>query len=522
MKPDTNVGQLLRRGIALHTAKDLDGAAQCYRQALSIDQNQADALHLLGTIEAQRRRYGQAVRLMEAAIRLRPNEPLFRNNLGNALLLANEPHLAVKQLREAIRLKPNYVEALCNLGKSLEACGEIDEAQAVLRRATEIDPTYERAKLALAQSKQRGGQAKQAAQDYRKLLERDANDAGAIVGLLISEKVTEREHSKEVASAERLLRERLVPKQHRSVLMHALGKAYDDLGRYEEAISLVIEAKKLDEVQYDMPARIEWGRKTKAVFTREFLAERRNFGSESQIPVFVIGMPRSGTTLTEQIIASHPKASGAGELPHISRISSLIGATSKELEVDASKLQALTPQSAQELAGAYLQRLNHNHSDRKKISDKSPLNLRYLGTISLLFQNARIIHCKRDPLDTCVSIFMQKFQRGHYYSYDLKTLGQFHRFCDDLIAHWRDTAPLEILEVDYESTVAEVETQARRIIDFIGLEWDDACLNFQETRRTVATASQWQVRQPVYATSVQRWRRYEKYLGPLIEGLRLE
>jgi hypothetical protein len=139
-----------------------------------------------------------------------------------------------------------------------------------------------------------------------------------------------------------------------------------------------------------------------------------------------------------------------------------------------------------------------------------------------LFRNAKIIHCKRDPIDTCVSIFMQKFQRGHYYSYDLKTLGQFHRFCGDLIAHWRDAVPLDFLEVGYESTVNEVEAQARRIIDFIGLEWNDACLNFQQTRRTVATASQWQVRQPVYTTSVQRWRRYEKYLGPLIEGLGLQ
>ncbi|HEY7748064.1 MAG TPA: sulfotransferase [Aestuariivirgaceae bacterium] len=515
--PAATIDQLLQQAIALHRKDDLNGAAKLYRQVLVAEPNHADALNLLGTVEGQRGRYGHAVGLIEAAIRLKPAEPVYRNNAGNTLLMAHEPNLAVMQLEEAVRLKPDYIDALCNLGKALAACGKTDAARAMLRKAADIDPSHERVRLSLAQAEQHGGRPHHAKDQFRKLLDDDPNDFRAIVGFLMSDRVTET--SREMVQAESLLGDQRIPTLERSVLMHALAKAYDDLGRYGEAIGLVLKAKQLENVTFDISKRAEWAGDTKSVFTREFFAERPTYGHESRLPVFVVGMPRSGTTLVEQIIASHPKAVGAGELPHISRMATLLGATSKDVKVDAPRIRSLQPEYVRNLAEAYLARLDPECLAKQRIVDKSPLNLCYLGCVALAFRNASVIYCRRNALDTCLSIFMQKFDRGHDYSYDLGTLGRYYRLCHDLMDHWRKTAPLRILEIDYETIVNGLEAQARRIIDFLDLEWDDACLFFHKTNRNVATASQWQVRQPIYQTSIGRWRRYRTYLGPLIAEL---
>jgi sulfotransferase family protein len=230
-------------------------------------------------------------------------------------------------------------------------------------------------------------------------------------------------------------------------------------------------------------------------------------------------MPRSGTTLVEQIIASHPNAYGAGELPHLGRVTGTFGVVSKKFLVDTDRALGLEKKKAQELAQLYLERLSQSAGKALRITDKAPLNGRFLGVAALLFPCAKILYCKRNPLDTCVSIFMQKFQAGHNYSNDLKMLGQFHRAYAGLMDHWTRLFPQAILELNYEESVDQFELQARRIIAHIGLEWHDACLNFRSTERPILTASKWQVRQPIYRTSVERWRRYAKHLGPLIEGL---
>jgi tetratricopeptide (TPR) repeat protein len=512
-----SIDHLLKQGLASHRAKDFKAAAACYKQILEVDPNNADALHLLGTIAGQNRDFVRAVRLIESAIRIRPGEPIFRNNLGNAFLEIGEPHLAVKQLNEAVRLNPKYIEAWCNLGKAHEACGQVVEARESYRKAVQLDSSNERARLSLARCEQLGGAAKQAVTEFRNILARQPDDPRALIGILMADKATP--DMPELNLGERTLRNSNLSQTGRSALMHALGKAYNDIGRYEEAIHLIIEAKQLDGKAFDLERWLAWCELTRETFTWQFLAERINFGIDNGLPVFIVGMPRSGTTLTEQIIASHPQAYGAGELPHIGRIARIVGAKTPEQDISILKLQALTPATAAELAQGYIDRLRQDSAAAARITDKAPLNLRYLGVISLLFTRAKIIHCTRNVLDTCVSIFMQNFNSGHAYSYDLGNLGHYYRSCAELISHWKQVIPQPILEVNYEETVGDIEHQARRIIDFIGLEWDDACLRFQETQRTVATASHWQVRQPVYKTSVGRWRRYENHLGPLIESL---
>lgn len=512
------ISSLLQQGILNHQDRKFAIASRIYKQILELDPNNADALNLLGVLNGEMSRFHDAVRFLESAIRLKPAESTYRNNLGNTFLLAKEPLAAIEQLKEATRLNPRYVEAYCNLGKAYETIDKIEEAKQAIKKALRIDPKFARAQLSLAQLEVRSGKAKRGVEEYRKYLMENPNDFRALVGVLFADKV--QPGTPEVRAVEQLHKHTEgMPNNTISLLKHALGKAYDDLGRYEEAIKLIVEGKKLERQPTDMDRRFEWGAKFREVFTREFLAERQGYGLPTDLPVFIVGMPRSGTTLTEQIVASHPKAYGGGELPHISRVANILSVTDKNLEFHETEFRAADKAKIQEVAQGYLTRLTEGSGKAIRVTDKAPLNVRYLGLMALMFPNCHIIHCKRDPIDTCVSIFMQKFNRGHEYSHDLRNLGQYYREYLRMVEHWKQVMPGQILEVSYEDSVADTETQARKIIDFIGLKWDDACLNFQTTKRSVATASQWQVRQPVYQTSVQRWRRYQAHIGPLIEEL---
>lgn len=512
-----DVEKLLQQGVELHQQGHLQAAQKCYKNVLRAVPDHADAHNLLGIIAGEQKQFGPAVKCLETAVRLKPAEPVFRNNLGNTLLRAKEYALAIEQLKEAVRLNPQYTEAICNLGLANSGAGQLAEARHMFQEAMRVDPSNRRAPFLLAQLEARSGQAKEAVQKYRNMRKQRPTSIGAIQGVLLSDKVTK--DTPEVAEAEYILREGNLSSAQRSAMLHVLGKAYDDLGRYEEAMGLVIEGKKLEPTKYDIGAYIRWVEDVCRLFSPEFFAARSGYGSDSEVPVFIVGMPRSGTTLVEQVIASHPQAYGAGELPQLGRAARAMGINSKQFVVDTPKALKLERETVQNLAALYLERLSNGARNALRVTDKAPLNGRFLGVAALLLPRAKIIYCTRNPLDTCVSIFMQKFEAGHNYSNNLKMLGQYYRAYAGLMEQWKKMFSQMIIEVNYEDSVDDLKAQSRRIISHIGLEWDEACLNFQSTERPVFTASKWQVRQPVYRTSVERWRRYEKHLGPLIDSL---
>jgi tetratricopeptide (TPR) repeat protein len=415
-----------------------------------------------------------------------------------------------------VRLKPDYVEALCNLAVAYSACGELDDARETLQRVRTIDPMNRRVELLSAQLEARSGASDRAVDYFRKMFASRPSIA-ALQGILLSQKATQ--DMPEIAEAEKVLLESRLNTVQRSTMHHALAKAYDDIGRHEEAFEQALIGKRLEGVTFDLDRHLEWVEKTRSVFDGQFFRDRAHFGNPSDVPVLIVGMPRSGTTLVEQIIASHPRAHGAGELPHLRRIAGAVGARLPGPMMDEQALRALPLTKAAELADLYLLRLTRNSRDPARACDKAPLNGLHLGVGVLLFPRAKILYCRRNAIDTCVSIFMQKFASRHSYSYDLHTLGRYYGAFVELMDHWRQLFPNSIREIRYEDTVANLEKQAREIIDFLSLEWSDSCLEFQKTERPVMTASKWQVRQPVYTSSVQKWRRYQKHLKPLFEGL---
>ena len=308
--------------------------------------------------------------------------------------------------------------------------------------------------------------------------------------------------------------------KHESSLRYAASELLDKLGRYDEAFAQATGANVLRRPPYDPAIHQQTFDRLIAYFTRERITALPRAEHRSQKPVFIVGMPRSGTSLVEQILASHPSIHGAGELDFINRVFagtlSMLSATANDYP---ACLDRLTVDIANGMAEIYLRPLIALDPGAERITDKLPLNFLHLGLIALLLPDAHVIHCRRDPLDTCLSCYMTEFALANDFKYDLTHAGLFYRLYERLMEHWKSVLDIPILDVDYEQMIAEPEVQSRRLIEFVGLPWDEQCLRFHESKRAVITASTQQVREPIYNSSVQRWRHYEKFLGPLKTAL---
>jgi len=307
-------------------------------------------------------------------------------------------------------------------------------------------------------------------------------------------------------------------------LHFALGKMHEDRADYEQAFAHFKEGNRLHrgQISYDPEALTESVDRRIERFSETFFDTWRNYGDPSPCPVFIVGMPRSGTTLVEQILASHARIHGAGELQLLPNLVAGLARMLAESGGYPDALEALDPAQVGRLSRGYVEELTRGAGDCQRVTDKLPGNFLELGLISLLFPGARVIHCRRDPRDLCVSNFVQRFMVAQHFSYDLHELGLFHYHYRRMMAHWRRVIPSPMLEVDYEAMVAEPERWSRALVEFLELDWDPSCLRFYQSKRAVYTASYTQVRKPIYRSSVARWRRYQGLLGELDKGLRGE
>jgi tetratricopeptide (TPR) repeat protein len=294
-------------------------------------------------------------------------------------------------------------------------------------------------------------------------------------------------------------------------LCYAAGKIFDDLGEYDRAFGYFERAKRQEPQTYD-PAAVEaLFDAIKATFTEEFFRARSDFGVPSDLPIFIIGLPRTGTTLVEQILASHPDVFGGGELEYLThamhRLRSLV--PNGHYPQNVSRLRRET---AAALAFSYLRKLRRLNSEKACITDKLPHNFMLLGLVRLMFRELKAVHCVRHPFDTCLSLFMQDFVQSHGYNQSLSGLAHYYTLYRELMEHWSSLFGDRILELRYETLVAEQEAQTRRLLDFSGLSWSERVLDFARTPRLVSTPSSWQVRRPMFSTSIGRWTNYRKHV----------
>ncbi|MEX2201445.1 MAG: tetratricopeptide repeat protein, partial [Dongiaceae bacterium] len=486
-----------------------------YRQVLAQMPDQPDALNLLGTLYAEKGRITSALSFIEQAAARRRNDPAILNNLGLTYFHATRYDDAERVLRKALRIKSDFNDALINLGRTLRNLGKPDEAIECYRQAL-LGERRPAALIGLAWALAESGSLDEAVAVLRDVLKAHPNEIHAYTVLAKVRRFEEADP--EPASVEALLAGRTIGTQERVRLHYAAGKIMNDLGRYDRAMEHFIAGKRLESADFDPDQHDRLVDRIVTTFTPALFDRFAGAGDPTDRPIFIVGMPRSGTTLTEQILASHPDVYGAGELTTIRKISGRLRdfAGNEGYPEGAAHLDA--PAVAR-LAAIYRDLLAERSPTARRVTDKMPHNFLHLGLIQILFPNARFVHCRRNPVDTCVSCFMNEFADSHGYSRDLGYLARYYRAYERLMAHWRAVLRLPMLEFAYEETVAEPEARSRALVEFAGLDWDDRCLEFHRTDRSVQTISLWQVRQPIYGRSVERWRRYEPQLGPLLDGL---
>ncbi len=454
---------------------------------------------------------------------LGPNSAEMLNNLGNSLAALGRHDEAVARYEQAIALAPNVAMPHHNLATALEALNRTNEALVHYERACALKPDLVDAQLGMANVLRQLGRFDEAHRAFETVIGIAPRKTAAYYGLGVSKRfATDDPH---LAALEAFAREPASLSEESRVYLHfALGKAYEDLGQHGRSFAHLLEGNRLKRRQltYDEAKVLGFMDSCRDIFTPGFFRTMAGHGDPSPVPVFIVGMMRSGSTLVEQILASHPQVFGGGERPHFeqSLTAARQGVAAHTAQAGPEANRAHDGAWIGALAAGYLRALTAAAPAALRVTDKLLGNFNYVGLIHLALPNARIIHIGRDPLDTCLSCFSKLFSAPASFTYDLAELGRYYRHYEQLMAHWRNVLPDGVMiDVRYEEVVDDLEGQARRIIAHCGLEWDDACLAFHRTERVVRTASVAQVRQPIYASSIGRAQPLRAMLRPLIEAL---
>ena len=502
---------LLGEADALFAQHRYAESAKRLEEALTLDERRGDVHAKLGAALCCVGRYADAESALRRAIGLRPNLAVAYFNLGTLLRDKGEFAASETALRRAVKQDPKNALALASLGLTLGMRARLTEARECFTKALRMKPHDAGTLSSLGWLDGIEGRFEEAEKHHRAALEADPRHPGARALLAGLRRMTDADKDW-LEGAEQTLAEG-VPPLEESKLRYAVGKYFDDLAKYSKAFEQFKRANELQKLvaaPYDRAARTKFADEMVGEYTRERLAQPTKGALDSARPVFVTGMMRSGTSLVEQIIASHPHAKGAGEL-------NFWNETARKQQ-GGSPREGLDEARARKLGESYLKVLQQHSADALHVVDKSTFNTDHLGLIHVVLPNARVVYVQRDPVDTCLSCYFQDFANMASFTMDQSDLAHYYQEHHRLISHWQSVLPQEaLLVVPYAELVADPETWSRRIIEFIGLEWDARCLQFHKTQRSVLTASNWQVRQPVYSRSVGRWRNYEKFIRPLLE-----
>lgn len=559
---------MLEQGHKLYVDKQTEQAKLVYHAILQIDPNFPDANNSLGIIDVEAGKHDLAERWFEKAAKAEPTRPTFHNNRGLALMELKRSKEAVECFKASLDADPDFVPAMVNLGKGFNALGDykdtipvlekaisiapdfldayvelanalgelgrVDEALEILDAALKINPNAPRMLTQKAALLTTFGRLEEAEAIHREILRHTPDSIGSYNAIARTKKFTS--YDDDMKNMERLYKQ--IPdidyskvleggeqkegfEDPKMSLAMALARAFEAIKKFDQSFYYYKEGNRLRRKKYfyDQAKDFADFDQRCALFTPALLKEFKDVGDPDKTPIFIVGMPRSGTTLLEQVFHSHRDVFGAGELGFMPQ---LVRSQFKDMRTFEDKLKAgkVTGETFRELGAAYIEKIRALNSDSPYITDKMPHKFLQVGFIKLALPNAKVIHSYRNPIDNAFAIFKQIFGNdGHQYGYDLVELGQYHNKYRELMAHWDSIFPDQILENRYEDMVADLEKQTRKVLDFCGLDWDPNCLNFHESDRAIRTASVTQVRQPIYTGSVEKWRKYEAQLQPLIRVL---
>ena len=471
-------------GLALQKQGKLEEAVQAYHQALEISSNDANIYNNLGNVLQEQGKLELAIQAYRCATEINPNYPQAYNNLGNIFRQQDRSEEAIQAYQQAIGINAGYAEAHGNLGNLLRELGRLEPAIQAYRKVLSINPNTVATHYMLAKTKEHGS------------------------------------YDHEVCAMEALLENPSITNLEKVDLYFALGKAFEDLTMYERAFNFFSIGNKTirGTIEYDISQDEDFFKRLMNTFSKPLLDRYSGCGFDDDTPIFILGMPRSGTSLVEQILSSHSKVYGAGELYDLRQTISTSNPKVAHHRFP-DHLDQLDWNEFAQFGINYVKRLREYSHHAYHITDKIPANFLYIGMIKLILPNARVIHCQRNPIDTCLSCFKNRFALGHRFSYNLQELGKYYQLYKQLMSHWNDVLPDYIFHFQYEDLIADQEKQTRLLLEFCGLGWEESCLLFHQTERLVRTMSSPQVRRPLYSDSVGLWRKYEGQLQPLISIL---
>ncbi len=494
-------------------------AEKAFRKGIEVSPNKPEAFNNLGLLLHREGRYIESEELFRRCLDTAPDQPFVLNNLGNLLKDQGRFEDATEIYRKALERQPDNPEFLKNIGVSLMGEQRYEESLGVFNRVLDSHPDHEGAHSQLANLYLSQGDTTNCEIHLHQVLKNNHKNGRAYFSLMKVKELTGPDDS-DLIRLKTLLEDPSLEEDQLAEMNIALSEAYGKLNDDEASFRHLKIGNDLKKKTW--PFDLDKERKIfgaiKSIFDQDLIDTVQNSGNKSNKPIFILGMPRSGTTLIEQILSAHSGVFGAGELENLaSQIERTAGSNSPFLDKELEWTQEIFNSIGQ----AYINDINRKGLDGSfdRMCDKMPVNFKYIGIIRTALPAAKIIHCTRNAMDTCFSCYKQNFTKGQLYSNDLKNLGNYYRLYHDLMIHWRTLFPDDILDVSYERMVDDPEGSTRRILDYCGLQWEDDCLEFYDNKRSVRTASALQVRQPIYQSSVNSWKRFESELAPLLEIL---
>lgn len=518
--------EFIEKAIRKVNEGDRDAAISIYEKIIKKKPNHLDANFLLGTLYAEKSSLERAKTLLERAAKIEPSSPFIQNNLGNVYRLSSQFHKAISCFKQAVEYKRDFVEAHMNLGMTYKVIGDPDRAVKHYKIAKKLNPSLDTPEIHTASILEQKGDYKKAYKKLDKLIKKGDRSVAiiqAFSSVILHGDFREKEVKRALGLLENITKDdkelEKIPLNERANLFMTLGTLLDNVGSYSAAFNAFKTGNDLHPTRYDDNIIRNQVDRLKKIFSSDLAKNMPLYEGHGNNLIFIIGMPRSGSTLIEQILASHNNVEAMGETGYVA---ATITKKSKALKIDPEEdfKEILKEKELSKIHSYFYEKTKHN--DEKNnilLTDKTLNNYLYLGYIAQLFPEAKVINCLRDPLDTGLSCYFHSFTGQWDVTNDLESIGIYYRHYESLMEHWFNCLPLKMIKINYEDVIENPKKMTKKILDFCELKWSRKCLKFYKNKRFVSTASYYQVRKPIYSSSIKRHEKYIEFLSPLQKGL---
>ncbi len=497
---------------------NLGEAERIYREILSDDPNNVDALRLLALLASRTGAVDQAINMLENCTKIAPDYALAWENLAKMYRQKDDPDSLQKAafcFSKATELRPDWAEGWAGLGTMQTRSSQHKEGIESYRKSIELKANQPRVHLSLGHVYKTTGNQEECINSYNEAISFDNNFGEAYWSL--ANLKTYKFSGEEILNMKERVELTEVPEREKVHFLFSLGKAFEDMGSYDESFEYYKRGNDLNRgrTTYDPKAIEALSERLKLFFTEDRFNKYKGSGDNSNSPIFIVGLPRSGSTLIEQILASHSKIEGTMELPNIMNIARKLGNSTKERTAYPEVIDTLQGIDLADLGKSFLDETQFLRAGKQHFIDKMPNNFSHIGLIKLILPNAKIIDARRNPMDTCFSCFKQLFARGQAFTYDLSEIARYYLNYVNLMDHWDKVLPGYVYRVQHEDLLNDQEGVTRDLIDFCEVDFESSTLEFYKTKRAVKTASSEQVREPINTKGLNQWKNYETHLKDL-------